>query len=119
MTSQERVLASLNHRQPDAVPVDFGGTAVTGIHVLAVAALRDYFGLEKRPVKIFEPYQMLGFIDEDLKRAMGIDVEGVPGPETLFGFRNESWKPWRLDNGLEVLVSGHFQTTREPNGDTL
>jgi len=119
MTSRERVLASLNHRQPDAVPVDFGGTAVTGIHVMAVAALRDHFGLEKRPVKIFEPYQMLGLIDEDLKRAMGIDVEGVPGPETLFGFRNENWKPWRLDNGLEVLVSENFRTTREPNGDTL
>jgi hypothetical protein len=119
MTSRERVLASLNHHQPDAVPVDFGGTAVTGIHVLAVAALRDHFGLEKRPVKIFEPYQMLGLIDEDLKRAMGIDVEGVPGPETLFGFRNENWQPWRLDNGLEVLVSEHFRTTREPNGDTL
>ncbi len=119
MTSREKVLASLNHRQPDAVPVDFGGTAVTGIHVLAVAALRDHFGLEKRPVKLYEPYQMLGLIDEDLKKAMGIDVEGVPAPETLFGFRNEDWKPWRLDNGLEVLVSGHFQTTRQPNGDTL
>ena len=119
MTSRERVQASLNHRQPDAVPVDFGGTAVTGIHVLAVAALRERFGLEKRPVKLYEPYQMLGLIDDDLKQAMGIDVEGVPGPDTLFGFRNENWKPWRLDNGLEVLVSGHFKTTREPNGDLL
>ncbi len=119
MTSRERVLASLNHRQPDAVPVDFGATAVTGIHMLAVAALRDHFGLEKRPVKIYEPYQMLGLIEEDLKKVMGIDVEGVPAPETLFGFRNENWKPWRLDNGLEVLVSEHFRTTRDAKGDTL
>jgi hypothetical protein len=119
MTSRERVLTSLNHRPPDAVPVDFGATAVTGIHVMAVAALRDHFGLERRPVKLYEPYQMLGLIDEDLKRAMGIDVEGVPAPETLFGFRNENWKPWRLDNGLEVLVSEHFRTTKAPNGDTL
>ena len=119
MTSKERVLASLNHREPDAVPVDFGSTAVTGIHVAAVAKLRDYYGLEQRPVKVYEPYQMLGLIEDDLKGIMGIDVEGIPAPETLFGFRNENWKPWTLQSGLEVLVSEHFQTTKDKNGDTL
>jgi len=119
MTSKERVLASLNHREPDAVPVDFGSTAVTGIHVNAIAALRERYGLEKQPVKVYEPYQMLGLIEEDLKKIMGIDVEGIPAPETLFGFRNERWKPYTLDSGLEVLVSGHFQTTKAANGDTL
>ncbi|HCS47279.1 MAG TPA: methyltransferase [Candidatus Aminicenantes bacterium] len=119
MTSRERVLASLNHREPDAVPVDFGSTAVTGIHVNAIAGLLDRYGLEKRPVRVYEPYQMLGLLDKDLKKAMGIDVEGIPAPETLFGFRNENWKPYRLDSGLEVLVSEHFRTTKEPNGDTL
>ena len=119
MTGKERVLAALNHKEPDAVPVDFGGTAVTGMHVDIVIALRDRYGLEKRPVKVHEPYQMLGFIDEDLKRALGIDIEGVYGAETIFGFSNENWKPWRMDNGTEVLVSEHFLTTRDRNGDTL
>jgi hypothetical protein len=119
MTSRERVLASLSHREPDTVPVDFGSTAVTGIHVNAIAALRDRYGLETRPVRVYEPYQMLGLIDEDLKKIMGIDVEGIPAPETLFGFRNVNWKPYRLDSGLEVLVSEHFRTTKAPNGDTL
>ena len=119
MTSKERVLVSLNHREPDAVPVDFGSTAVTGIHVNAIVGLRDRYGLEKRPVRVYEPYQMLGLVDEDLKKVMGIDVEGIPAPETLFGFRNENWRPFRLDSGLEVLVSEHFRTTKEPSGDTL
>ncbi|TRZ85044.1 methyltransferase [bacterium] len=119
MTGKERVLAALNHKEPDAVPVDFGGTAVTGMHVDIVIALRDRYGLEKRPVKVHEPYQMLGFIDEDLKQALGIDIEGVYGAETIFGFRNERWKPWRMDNGTEVLVSEHFRTTRDANGDML
>jgi hypothetical protein len=119
MTSKESVLASLNHREPDAVPVDFGSTAVTGIHVNAVVGLRARYGLEKQPVRVYEPYQMLGLVEEDLKKVMGIDVEGIPAPETLFGFRNENWKPYRLDSGLEVLVSEHFRTTKDPNGDTL
>jgi len=109
----------LEHRLPDRVPIDFGGSAVTGMHVSVVAALRDYYGLEKRLVKVHEPYQMLGWIDEDLKQAMGIDVEGVIGPHTMFGFDAGGWKPWRTPQGLEVLVPGEFNTTVDTNGDIL
>ena len=119
MTSRERLAAALNHRQPDRIPVDFNGTAVTGMHVKCVIGLREHYGLEKRLVKVHEPYQMLGWIDDDLQAALGIDVEGVYGPETMFGFRNENWKPWRMDDGTEVLVSGNFRTTKDANGDTL
>ena len=40
---------ALDHRQPDRISVDFGGTPVSGIHATCVLALRDYFGLEKKP----------------------------------------------------------------------
>jgi hypothetical protein len=116
--SRDRVLTSLSHRQPARVPIDFGSTAVTGMHVSCVAALRDCFGLQKHPVKIHEPYQMLGWIDEDLQEALGIDVQGVIRRATIFGFKNENWKSWCF-NGLEVLVPGMFNTTVAENGDTL
>jgi hypothetical protein len=119
MTEKERVLTALNHQAPDRIPIDFGGTAVTGIHASCVAALRDYYGLEKRPVRIHEPYQMLGWIDPDLKQAMGIDVEGVFPRTTLFGFPNEGWKTWKMQDGLEVLVPENFVTTVSESGDTL
>ena len=119
MTSRERLDAALNHRQPDRIPVDFNGTAVTGMHVKCVIGLREHYGLEKRLVKVHEPYQMLGWIDDDLQTALGIDVEGVYGPNTMFGYRNENWQPWRMDDGTEVLMSGNFRTTKDANGDTL
>ncbi|HOK45870.1 MAG TPA: uroporphyrinogen decarboxylase family protein [Bryobacteraceae bacterium] len=119
MTSKERVLATLNHREPDRVPIDLGGTSVTGIHISCVAALRDYYGLEKRPVKLHEPYQMLGWVDEDLKQAMGIDVEGVFPYTTMFGFKNVNWKMWRTGWGQEILVPEDFRTITDENGDTL
>lgn len=43
--SREWVLTSLSHRPPHRVPIDFGGTPVTGVHVSCVAAVRDYLGL--------------------------------------------------------------------------
>ena len=119
MNSKERVLSALNHKQPDKVPMDFGATAVTGIHVTCVAALRDYYGLEKRPVKVHEPYQMLGLVEDDLKDAMGLDIEGVYPRKTMFGFPIENWKPYRLYDGLEVLVPGEFNVVMDQNGDTL
>jgi hypothetical protein len=119
MTGKERVLAALNHRQPDRLPVDFGSTGVTGMHATCVAALRRHFGLENRPVKIHEPYQMLGLLEDDLQSALGLDVEGVFPRKTMFGFSNHDWKPWRMPDGLEVLVSEDFRVTVDAAGNTF
>ena len=118
-SSRERVLCTLDHRQPDGIPVDFGGTFVSGIHASCVVALRDYFGLGKKPVKVIDPGQFLGEIEEDLKRALGIDTEGVIRRMTRFGFPAEDWKPFRMYDGTEVLVPGQFHVTIDENGDTL
>ncbi len=119
MDSKKRVKDALEHRQPDRVPVDFGGTTVTGMNVTCVAALRDHYKLEKRRVKVYEPYQMLGLIEEDLADVIGIDTAAVAPRDNQFGFRNENWKEWRLHNGLEVLVPGNFNTTVDEAGNTF
>ena len=117
MNSRERVIAALNHRQPEKVPLDFDGTLCSGMHVSCVAALRDYYGLEKRPVKVHEPFQMLGLIEDDLKTIIGVDVVAVNGQNTMFGFPNENWKPWRFNN-LDVLVPEKFTVTSDAAGNT-
>jgi len=118
-TGHERVLCALNHRQPERIPVDFGGTFVSGIHVSCVLALRDYFELETQPVKVIDPGQFLGEIGEDLKLALGVDTEGVIRRMTRFGFPAEDWKPFRMYDGAEVLVPGRFNVTIDEHGDTL
>ncbi|MCX7591844.1 MAG: methyltransferase, partial [Kiritimatiellae bacterium] len=86
------------------------------LHVSCVAALRDYYGLEHRPVKVWEPFQMLGAVEDDLRDVMGVDTTGVVGPTTMFGFRNEGWREERMPWGQVVLVSRHFQTSPAPGG---
>ena len=119
LTGAERIRTTLNHKSPDRVPVDFGSTSVTGMHVSCVAALREHYGLERRPVKVIEPGQLLGEIDDELKAVIGIDTEGVFRRMTRFGFPAEDWKTWRTPDGLEVLVPGGFATTTDENGDIL
>src|SRR5579863_6320434 len=116
--SRERIIATLNHQQPDRIPIDFGGTAVPGVHASCVAGLRDSYGLEPMPVRVHEPFQMLALVEEDLREAMGIDVTGVFSRNTMFGFPADRWKEWRF-NGLEVLVPGEFNVTTDSKGDTL
>jgi hypothetical protein len=119
MTSHDIVLTTLAHRQPVRVPVDFGSTNVTGIHVSCVAALRRHYGLGDDPVRVIDPGQMLGWVDEDLKAALGIDTAAVVRYNTRYGFPLRDWKPWRMYDGLDVLVPGGFEVTVDENGDTL
>src|SRR5674476_218499 len=88
MTSKERFDLTVNHKQPDRVVVDLGSTAVTGIHVLSVENLRKHYGLESKPVRVIEPYQMLGEVDQELISVMGIDVVGAWGMNNMFGIYN-------------------------------
>ena len=118
-TSRQNFIRTINHQQPDKVVVDFGSTAVTGIHVLIVEKLRDYYGLEKKPVKVIEPYQMLGEIDYDLIMAMNIDVIGLFGAKNMFGVPNENWKVHKTLWGQEVQFPGSFNYTYTSNGDIL
>ena len=121
MNSRQRVEAALNHRQPDHVPLDLGGSAVTGMHVTSVYKLRQALKLDPpgTPVKVVEPYQLLGEIAPDLQGALGVDVIGLGGPKTMFGYENDGWKPWTIFDGTPVLVPAAFNTTPEPNGDIL
>jgi hypothetical protein len=91
------------------------------MHASSVYQLRLALGLDRpdTPVKVVEPYQMLGEIAPDLVEALGVDVLGLAGPKNMFGFENKDWKPWTLFDGTPVLVPGDFNTDPEPNGDIL
>ncbi len=118
ITSRERVSLALNHQEPDRVPLDLGGTPVTGMHASSVYALRQALKLDPpgTPVKVIDPYQISGEIKPDLIEALGVDVVGVPPPRNFFGFKNEGWQEWQLSDGTPVLVPALFNTEPEPDG---
>ncbi|HHV62909.1 MAG TPA: methyltransferase [Firmicutes bacterium] len=117
MTSRERVKKTLNHEEPDRVVVDIGSTSVTGISASALARLRKALNLDDHPVKVHEPFQILGFVEDDVLKALGADVVGLWSPYTMFGYKNENWKPWRLFDGTEVLVGGGFVLSEDGEGN--
>lgn len=112
---------ALNHQEPDRIPLDIGAGFQTGMHVSIVYTLRQKLGLDEpgTPVKVIEPYQMLGEIKTDLMDELEADVVGINPPTTMFGFKNEGWKPWTTFDGTPVLVPEKFNTEPEDNGDLL
>ena len=118
LTSRERLQRTLEHQDPGKVVVDLGSTSVTGINANALYRLRKKLGLEERTIKINEPLQLLGAVEEDVRQALHLDVVSVSSGKTLFGFFNEGWKPWKMQSGLDVLVPEKFNTTVDEQGRT-
>lgn len=82
ISSAERVLEALNFREPDMLPVDIGGTRVSGIHRIAYARYRSALGLPARKdEKLMVRYLQLPELHEDFRQAVGVDVESV-NPDT-------------------------------------
>ena len=127
MNSRERVLAALNHQQPDRVPFDLGSTAITGIHALALYRLRQARNLPEKPIKIHEIFQQLDFIEPDDAEALHIDVFGIIPYRNFCGVKCTDWKPYETNYGIPALCPKDFAFTKDeatgrtyayPQGDT-
>jgi len=119
MTSRERVRQAIEHREPDRVPVDLGGSIMSGIMAQPLARLRRHLGLADRPPKVYEVFQMLGEVEPDLVERLGLDVLPVEPRSLFFNIPRENYKPWRLFDGTAVLVPGRFAVETDAEGNWL
>jgi len=111
MTSRERVLAALNHREPDRVPVDLSGHRSSGIMAMAYPKLRAALGLEPRPVRVYDPVQQLAVVDEDVLERFGIDTIELG---RAFAVEDKDWAEWTLPDGTPCLMPAWALPEREP-----
>ena len=118
MNSREQFQKTINHQQTNRIVTDFGSTPVTGIHVQTISKLRRHFGLQRKPIRIIEPFQMLGEVGWELIDSIGIDVIGAWGQKNMFGFNNHGpYKEWKTPWGQRVMVPLNFNVTTDKNGD--
>jgi hypothetical protein len=119
MTSRQRVIEAINHRQGDYVPLDIGGCGQTGINASALYALRRAYGLPERPVEICEPMQLLGTVEPDLLARIGADVAPLWNRSNMFGLSGPREKRWDMPDGTPTLMSADFEYDVAANGYTM
>ncbi len=111
MTPRQRVLAALNHQQPDRAPIDFGGHRSSGIAAIAYRKLRQALGLPERTIRVYDPVQQLAIIDEDVLDRFHVDaIEMGRG----FALEDKDWADWVLPDGSPCQMPAWALPEREP-----
>jgi len=112
MTSRDRVLAALEHRQSDRIPIDFSGHRSSGIAALAYVNLRRHLNLAFKPIRVYDLVQQLAIVDEDV-----LDLFGVDTIELGRGFllEDSGWKDWVLPDGSPCQIP--FYVDMEKRGE--
>lgn len=119
MNARERVLAAINHRQPDKVPVDLGATPQSGVSASTLYQLRNALGLPRKEIEICNLFQMLGTVDEDVRTALGIDTVGLFNPFDLQNGISRSTQPFTMCDGTPTLLPDNAVLSRAQNGAWL
>jgi len=116
MNSRERVRLAISHEEPDRVPLDLGGSRVTGIHVDEYCILARWLGIDVLPPKVYDPWQMLARPDVLLLKCLKSDVIVLENYSEAFGLRNDNWKLWKTFAGNDVLISGDYEPVADERG---
>lgn len=116
MTPRQRVLAALNHQEPDRVPIDFSGHRSSGIAAIAYAKLRRALRLPERPIRVYDPIQQLAIVDEDVLDRFHVDtIELGRG----FALEDKHWVDWTLPDGTPCQMPRWAAPERLPGAWVL
>ena len=113
MTSRQRVLSALDHRQPDRLPIDLSGHRSSGIAALAYPRLRACLGLPPTTVRVYDPIQQLAIVDDDVLDRFGVDVIEMGRG---FALDDSDWADWTLPDGSPCKIP--VWALPERSGDT-
>ncbi len=127
MTHRERVLAALNHQEPDRVPIDFGGTFTTTIYHSAYERLKRHLNLDHE-TKIYSKLRRLAVPHETMLERFDVDTRllGLGAYEgdqheidedTYFDEWGTTWK--KAQDGHYLYVDGPFFDQKKPDPQAL
>lgn len=117
MTSRERIVEAMNHREADRVPIDLGGMRSTGIHAIAYRKLKDHLAVTDRSVRIYDVFQQLALVEESVRERVHSDVVELKRLDGGYGTRIDEWIEYDMfgDGGRYLLPAG-FDPVRMPDG---
>jgi len=113
MTSRERILSAIKHRQPDRIPIDLSATPSSGISAIAYSNLVNHIGRPDLPVQIYDVVQQLAQPDMSVLDRFGVDVLDIG---RTFNASLSDWSPIVMANKAPAFYPKWFKPTRMPDG---
>jgi uroporphyrinogen decarboxylase len=112
LTSRERVMAAVNHREPDRVPIDLGGHRSSGIMAIAYHKLKQHLGITTGDIYVYDFVQQLAIVEPEVLDRFGVDtIELGRG----FALKPEAWQPWVLPDGTPCKIPAYLEVTHVGN----
>ncbi len=116
MTPRERVLAAIDHRQPDAVPVDLGATPSSGISATAYGRLKQHLGIQGGHTRIYDVVQQLAQPEDEILDRFGVDVVDAG---RAFNAQDRDWLEVRLADGRRAQHPAWFKPEKLADGSFI
>jgi uroporphyrinogen decarboxylase len=114
MNSRERLLLTLDHKQPDKVPIDLGSSTVTGISAIAYSGLKKHLQLN-RPTRIIDVIQQLANVDMEIIEGFGVDVLDI----NRISAETDDWYEVNLADGSKAEFPEWFHPVKSEDGSWL
>ncbi len=113
ITSRERVLAAIDHRETGRVPLDLGATPSSGISAIAYHNLKQHLGLDG-PTRVYDVVQQVAQPEDAILDRFGVDVLDIG---RTFNPHPEDWYDFTLPQGITVQFPRWFRP-RQPTRDS-
>ena len=108
MNSRERVLAAINHKQPDLTPIDFGAMRSTGIMAIAYNKLKTYLHMTEGETFVYDVMQQLAEPEPWILDLFQADVEQLHRYRPAFGASLRAKRPGTLPDGSPAVFPADF-----------
>jgi uroporphyrinogen decarboxylase len=105
-------MASLEHREPDRLAIDFGGTDCSSIHLIAYDRLAKHLGIQPRPIRLACRIQLVADCDQEIQDHFHADAKGL-----YFGPRK--WRLWPTGWGFDAQAPQLWQPQELPDGKSV
>ena len=113
MSSRERVLAAVNHREPDRVPVDLGATPSSGISAIAYHHLKQHLGIRAGHIRVYDVVQQLAQPEAILLDRFKVDALDIG---RAFNTTDDDWYDVTLPGGIPAQYPAWFHPVERPDG---
>lgn len=114
MTPRERVMAAIDHREPDHVPLDLGGTPSSGISAIAYNNLKKELGMTTGHTRVFDVVQQVVIPEIEIMDRFGVDVIDIG---RVFNEKDDDWYDVELADGSIGQYPKWFKPKKLENGD--